>query len=324
MSMYEAIKNFNKQFEYDPKIENEEKLGKYGRFVVTGMGGSHLAADLLKAWDYRVEIKVYSNYGLPNMSNDVLKSSLVIVSSYSGNTEEIIESFKEAQKNELSVAVVAVGGKLIELAKEIGVPYIQMPDTGIQPRSALGFSFNALLKLMGETDALKEAMKLTDSLNPVEFENTGHLFAEKLKGHIPVIYSSERNEAIAYNWKIKFNETGKIPAFYNVFPELNHNEMTGFDVQESSKELSKNFYFILLKDSSDHPKVIKRMEVLEKLYRDRGLNVEIMELRGKDQLNKIFSSLVLADWIAYYTAEQYGLESEQVPMVEEFKKLIIN
>jgi len=153
-------------------------------------------------------------------------------------------------------------------------------------------------------------------------ENSGRELAEKIKGKIPVIYSSSQNSAIAYNWKIKFNETGKIPAFYNVFPELNHNEMTGFDVKEPTKPLSEKFYFIFLKDEADHPKVIKRMDITKKLYGDRGLSAEMISLDGGNILEKMFSSLLLADWTAYYTAVQYGADPEQVPMVEEFKKLI--
>ncbi|MBI2506768.1 MAG: bifunctional phosphoglucose/phosphomannose isomerase, partial [Candidatus Colwellbacteria bacterium] len=139
---------------------------------------------------------------------------------------------------------------------------------------------------------------------------------------IPIIYSSRRNIALAYNWKIKFNETGKAPAFYNTFPELNHNEMTGFDVQETTRELSDKMFFIFLKDEDDHPKITKRMEVLERLYRDRKLSVAVVSLEGNSKMEKIFNSLTLADWTAYYTAKRYNVEPEQVPMVEEFKKLL--
>ena len=127
---------------------------------------------------------------------------------------------------------------------------------------------------------------------------------------------------LAHNWKIKFNETGKVPAFCNVFPELNHHEMTGFDVQDASRHLSEKFHFVFLKDDDDHPQVQKRMDITAKLYRDRNLPVEILMLQGQSRVEKMFSSLVLADWTAYHTGEGYGLETEQVPMVEEFKGLI--
>lgn len=320
--MQEAIKNFPKQFAYEPKIENEESFRGFDKFIVVGMGGSHLAADLLKTWNPYLQVSIHKNYGLPAIPEKDLKNSLIIASSYSGNTEETLDAFKETVEKDLAVVAVSTGGKLLELAKEHSVPYIQLPDTGIQPRSALGFAFKALLKFMSEEDALEEVSGLADSLDSLSFENAGKELAEKLKGKVPVIYSSSRNLAIAYNWKIKFNETGKIPAFFNIFPELNHNEMTGLDVKESTKALSENFYFIFLKDEADHQKAIKGMEITEKLYVDRGLPVQIVSIAGESPFLKIFSSLLLADWTAYYTAVQYNVEPEQVPMVEEFKKLI--
>ncbi|KKU14897.1 MAG: Mannose-6-phosphate isomerase / glucose-6-phosphate isomerase [Parcubacteria group bacterium GW2011_GWB1_45_9] len=288
--MRDTILNFCGQFKYEPEIINPDKLGRFNKFIIAGMGGSNLVADLLKIRAPEIDIIAHRNYGLPTVPD--LSQRLLIANSYSGNTEET------------------------------GLPYIQMPATGIQPRSALGFNIKAIAKLIGRNDFIEELNEIHKILHPEEYEKQGKTLAKKLKGYIPVIYSSVENSGIAYNWKIKFNETGKIPAFYNVFSELNHNEMTGFNVQKSTAGLSKNFHFIFLKDPADHPKIQKRMEITAKLYTDRELPVEILELRGKGIFHKIFSSLVLADWTSYYTAEQYGVEPEQVPIVEEFKKLI--
>ena len=251
-----------------------------------------------------------------------MKNKLIILSSYSGNTEEVIDAFGEARKKELEIAVISIGGKLLSLAKENNVPYIELPNTGIQPRMALGYSIKAFLKSMGEEDELKEIGKLAIDLNPTEYEERSKTLAEKIKNNAPIIYSSNRNFPIAYNWKIQLNETGKIPAFYDLLPELNHNEMAGFDVKDATKKLSDEFYFILLKDREDNPKISKRIDILERLYKARSLQVEVIELEGKNIWHKIFSSIILADFVAYHTALLYGLDPEQVPMVEEFKKLI--
>lgn len=324
MSMYEDIKNFHKQFEYQPVIENVKRLalGKVEGFIIAGMGGSHLSADLIKVWRPDFPLQVWMNYGLPPLPKKELKESLIIASSYSGNTEETISVLVAARKNKLAAAVVSSGGKLIRMAKKYKIPYVEMPKMGIQPRLALGQSLKALFALMGEKKALREVSLLSKTLKPARYEAQGRNLARVLRGDVPIIYASERNRALAYNWKIKFNETGKIPAFYNVLPELNHNEMTGFDVIESTKQVSKNIHFVFLKDNDDHPRIIKRMNILEGLYRDRGFNVEVFMLRGNNAFEKIFSSLVLADWASYFTAKFYGAEPEQVPMVEEFKRLI--
>ncbi|MBI2046360.1 MAG: hypothetical protein HYT28_03005 [Parcubacteria group bacterium] len=321
--MFEAIKNFASQFAYEPKIENDNALKPATKFLVIGMGGSHLAADLLKVWDPALDVIVSQDYELPILSESALKDRLIILSSYSGNTEEVLSAFEDAGAKNLPRAIVSIGGKLLELAQKHNIPYIQMPDTGIQPRSALGFNLMALLTFMGKRRAIAEARQLSSILKPLEFENQGRELANRLNKFVPVIYSSLRNLPVAYNWKIKFNETGKIPAFYNVFSELNHNEMTGFDAKGATSILAKNFYFLLLEDDSDTPKIKKRMQVLAKLYRDRDIKVEFIKLANDTNIfYKIFSSLILADWVAYYTAKSYGVEPEQVPMVEEFKKLI--
>lgn len=318
--MQEAIERFASQFAFEPEVSNADQLQSASQAVVAGMGGSHLAADLLQSYDPAFQVMIYKDYGLPRgfLGSD----TLFVASSYSGNTEETLSAFEEALAAKMHVAAIAVGGRLLERAQEVGVPYIQLPNTGIQPRCALGFSFRAMAKLLGRVDALVESATLAQTLKPEVFQHHGQELAQTLKDHVPVICASTRNFSIAYNWKIKFNETGKIPAFCNAFPELNHNEMTGFDVQDASRQLSERFSFLFLRDSEDHPQNVKRMEVTKKLYEDRGLPVQVLDMEGSTRLERMFGSLLLADWTAVYTAEQYGLESEQVPMVEEFKKEI--
>lgn len=296
---------------------------KASSFIVVGMGGSALAAKLLKTWKIELDIIIRTDYGLPEMSIEELKNKLIILSSYSGNTEEVIDAFGKAKEQNLNMAVIATGGELLSLAKENNTPYIELPDMKTQPRLALGLSLKAFLKFMGEESELKKITELATTLNPADSEEKGKTLAEKIKNYIPIIYSSTNNSSIAYNWKIKLNESAKIPAFYNVFPELNHNEMEGFDIRDTTRELSSRFCFIILKDEKDNSEIFKRMEVLEKLLKDRNFQVEILKLGGKDTWHKIFSSLILADWVSYYTALGYEQDPEQIPMVEEFKKLIL-
>lgn len=320
--MQDAILHFHEQFLFQPRVENRGALEKKKQYIVLGMGGSHLAADIAAAYDPSLPILVHSDYGLPKLAPSRLRESLIIASSYSGNTEEVIDGVTQALKKKYSVAVLTVGGALRDIAARHHLPYVQMPDTGIQPRSALGLNMIGLFALMGHAEGQKEARMLASRLKPASYMPAGKSLARRLKDRVPVIYSSLANKAIAYNWKIKLNETGKIPAFYNVFPEVNHNEMTGFDVAPSSRPLSKQFFFLFLTDDADHPQIKKRMAVMKRLYEKRGLKTLEVALYGKTRLERIFSSLILADWTAVALADIYGLESEQVPMVEEFKKLI--
>jgi len=123
-------------------------------------------------------------------------------------------------------------------------------------------------------------------------------------------------------WRGQFAENAKILAYGNFYPEMNHNEMTGFDAKGKTTPLSRPFHFIFLKDGDDDRRIIRRMNVMEKLFRDRGFKTEIVLMQGKFEILKIFNALNLADWTAFHSAKLYAVDPEQVPMVEEFKKLI--
>lgn len=320
--MEEAIRNFHTQFEWVPAVVNAEALPKKNKFVVGGMGGSHLSAGLLQCAHPTIELSIHRDYGLPTLSD--AKDRLYIASSYSGNTEEILDFAESALKKSYALAVMSVGGRLVEFAKRNGLPHVIIPDTKIQPRSALGFAMKALGALLSDERLLKELSELSTGLLPDELEEKGRELARALRDSVPIIYASTRNSAVAYNWKIKMNETGKLPAFCNVFPELNHNEMTGFDAIETTEGLSRKFHFIFITDRGDHPQVAKRMKVTKKLYEERGFLVTTIHLDGKSAFEKIFNSLLIADWTAVHLSKIYGTEAEQVPMVEEFKQLITN
>ncbi len=322
--MEEAIKNFPQQFSFQPKYSSPANFSSLKKFIVCGMGGSHLAADLLKTIDPTTDLLIHSDYGLPNLSPTDIKSSLFIFSSYSGNTEETIDAYHQAKKLNLPSVVIAVGGVLLELAKKDQVPYIQLPATGIQPRSALGYSFLALLTIVGNHHLIEQAKQTAQILEKkmTDLKIQGFDLADEIVGFVPVIISSQTNFSLGYNWKIKFNETGKIPAFNNVVPELNHNEMTGFDLNNRSIYLADRFYFLFLVDDNDHPRIRRRMEVLFQIYHEKGLPVKNISISGSNITDKVFSCLLLADWAALKIAQHFDHEAEQVPMVEDFKKRI--
>ncbi len=316
--LLDVIKSFPKQFEYEPKIENGPIPNGHRQTVIAGMGGSLLAAKIIKSLIPKSHIILHNEYGLPIIER--FEETLFIASSYSGNTEETIDGFREARKRKIASVVIATGGELLKEAQASKTPFIELPKTGIQPRHALGYSFKALLAALGEKDALDDATRLAGTLKPETHEEEGKALALKLKNSVPIIYASARNFPIAYNWKIKFNETAKIPAFCNELPELNHNEMNGFDWNEQAKALSRPFHFIFLRDEYDHPRIQRRMEVLQSALEKRSLSVSVTTFSGSTTLQRIFSSIILADWVSYFTSQIYGTDPEQVPMVEEFKR----
>jgi len=318
----EDIKNLPKQFEYVPEVKNTDKLGTYHSYIVGGMGGSGAVAGYLRAADPRLQVIVHHDYGVPGFLEEEDRGGLFIAVSHSGNTEETLDFFNEALKRKYHVAAIASKGKLLELAEQKGVPYVDIPGDLSQPRISQGFMLRAALKLMGQEATYKAVERLAQTLKPLSYEGKGKEVATSIHEKIPIIYSSRSNFISAFSWKRILNETGKIPAFYNVFPELNHNEMQGFDVVDATKALSANICFIFLEDDDDHERIRRRMEVTSKLYEDRGLQVEHIRIDGEAKLEKLFDSIALAEWTGFYTSQKYGTEPEAVPMVEEFKKIL--
>ena len=318
MTMREIINNFPKHLGYKPAIQNESKLKRsFNRFIVSGMGGSNLAPPLIKILRPGINIESYRNYGLPLRIDS--KKTLIICNSYSGNTEEVLDCFVECLKNKLKVAVISTGGKLLDLAKSNKVPYIQLPDVGLEPRFALGFSLLATLKILGEVELFEVASLVSNSLKSEKYEEGGQVLASKLKNFVPVFYSSSKNEGIVYNWKIRFNENVKIPAFYNVLPELNHNEMIGF--LSKPNQFRDKFSCVLFKDSTDHPSIKRRMVILEEMLKSNAVSFCVLDLDNSGTVfKKIFSSLILADWTSYHLSREYGVDPLEVDLIEKFKE----
>ncbi len=315
--MEDSIKNFNKQFSYEPIIRNLEKLkNSYEHYILCGMGGSHLAAGIIKMQKPGIELYVHRDYGLPPYTEEFLKKSLLIASSHSGNTEEVLSFLNTAIEANLDVVVITTGGELFDIANEKQIPHIVLPSEDIQPRLAIGYSTLALAKILNQDNLIEELRLMQDKLNPESFKKEGTSISRSIGQKVPVIYSSNKNLSIAYNWKIKFNETAKTPAFYNVFPELNHNEIQGYQDEENNQK----FHFIFLQDSTDHPRIQKRMKVTSDILEEKGFVVTNLELYGESNFEKTFSSLLVADWTALDIAKTKGTEPQSVPLIEDFKK----
>jgi len=318
--MEETLRRFGEQFEWEPEIVNKDVLKTYARYVVCGMGGSHLGAWLIKRYGNASNVVIHRDYGLPELPD--WDDTLVILSSYSGSTEEVLDSGNEAFARGLPMAAISTGGPLLAFAKEHGIPYVEIPDLGLEPRMAIGFSILGIARLMNRPDvevAAREAGKAADPFGPKE---EGGRLAVLLSGKTPVIYASANNTVLAYIWKIKLNETAKIPAFANVFPELCHNEFCGFDVADTTRTLSGGMQFLFLRDPNDHPRIKKRMDVAEELLTERGMSVERIELEGEG-FAQLFATAFLSDWTSFTLAETYSVPALPTPLIAEFKKRIL-
>lgn len=330
MEMKNIIQNFPKQFRVGIETVKKVKLKptKVNKICICGMGGSALPANLfsmiIEEYKLNISLIIQRDYLLPA---SVDKKTLLICISYSGNTEETISCLKEGLKRNLKIILISSDGKLENFAKKYKLPIALIPK-GYPPRMALGYLFGALVGILNNLNLVpkslvKDLKNLERTLNPKKLEKEGKILAKKLQGKIPLIYASNRFKYLARIWKIKFNENTKIPAFWNYFPELNHNEMTGFE-QANNKLLTINdkLYLIILQDESDHSRNKKRMGLTLKVLKKRDIKGKIVKLNGKTFLEKLFNSIILSDWTSFYLAKYYGVDPIPVKMVEEFKKLL--
>ncbi|MEK7066656.1 MAG: SIS domain-containing protein, partial [Patescibacteria group bacterium] len=182
------------------------------------------------------------------------------------------------------------------------------------------YSFLALLTVLGETELLERAYGLEQGLNPEAFEEAGQELANILFDKISLVYSALENSALGYIWKIKLNETGKVPAFCNSLPELDHNEIVGFDNLTSSKKLKNDFHAIFLQTGDEHPRILRRIDLTKKLLESRSIPVSILASAGETKLEKTFNSIILADWTSFYIAKLNNVDPDRVDIVEELKR----
>jgi len=327
-NLRQVIIDSPKQFAKGLELAKNIKVpGNFTNVVVSGMGGSSLPIDIFRTYlnslyptEKIKEFELIQNrtYSLPHESYD---NCLNIFSSYSGTTEETLSSLEEAIKNNLPSIGIATGGKLIELCQANNLPFVILP-AGIEPRYATGYFFGSLLQILANqgliSDKANDIVELSKNLEKevLRLEDRGKELVELLIGKTPVIYSSDKFKSVVMIWKIKINESATTPAFYNVFPELNHNEMAGWGRPQGK------FHIITLLDKDEHPQVIKRMRITADFLKEKGTETTIIEMEGLDILNKIFNTLLLGDWAAYYLALAYGQDPTPAKMVNDFKKLL--
>jgi len=310
--MEEQLRTLPNQFAWEPTYEGNTSSS----FVVCGMGGSHLAASLLLAADPTLPIRIHRDYELPPITDT---NTLVILSSYSGNTEEVLSAAQGVVDQGLKAVAITKGGALQAFAVEHDIPTIALPELDAEPRMALGHTLLALAKVVGG-DTLVAAVRASGlAVTPAETEEMGVEVGNALTDRIPLIYASSQHEIIARIWKIFFNETAKVPAFSYSLPEFCHNELSGFDTVEATEELSSRFLAVFLTDEEDHPRNTARMEIARDLLNERGIDTIAVPLSGTDPLQKALMGITTGVWAALSLAQTYEVPDAQTPLIAEFK-----
>ena len=300
------------------------------RLAYVGMGGSAVGGDILRSLLEEatgLSMTVHRSYRLPSLLGP---DTLAVFASYSGNTEETLSALEDAVYLGCRVVVVTTGGALLEKARGYRFSTIVIPG-GLQPRAALGYlclPAAALLEKMGlvqgfvkvayETvDFLREKREEWGRLTPLG-RNFAKQLATRLRGKVPVIYGTDGVLAVAaYRWKCQFNENSKVPAFCNVLPEMNHNEVVGW---HGLDDFTRKVEAIFLVEEDDASRVSKRVEVTAELLREKVGGVTVIHVGGRTRTEKLFSAINLGDFVSAYLALLNGVDPTPVESIALLKE----
>ncbi|NQV09467.1 bifunctional phosphoglucose/phosphomannose isomerase [Candidatus Woesearchaeota archaeon] len=317
-NMKGVLERFSDMCRQASKLGGDIKIeGEVDNIVVAGMGGSGISGDILKNYLSEDGIRVYVNkdYKLPDFVN---KKSLVFVISYSGNTEETIASYQDAIKKQAHIVVMCSGGRLDGMAKSSRINRIKIPDDIPQPRLAVPYLFFPMLTVLQNNKIIKnkeqEIISTIEVLKKKNFKEMAEELAPKLVNKTPIIYSSQRYASVANRWKTDINENAKIHAFYNIYPEFNHNEINGYVNKVG------DFYVIIIRDNDEHYRIRKRINATKALIKRKGTSVTEMVIRGDSYLTKLLSAIYIGEWVGYFLAIEYETDPSPVDIIEDLKK----
>ncbi len=299
------------------------------RVVILGMGGSAIGGDLVRSLvqsESKIPVIIHRDYGLPAFA-DV--RTLLIASSYSGNTEETLSAFEAALGTGYKKLAITTGGKLERIAKENNIPVFKY-DYKSEPRAALGYSFITTLGVMqklgfvqDKTEEVAETVQLLERLSEKLDEksplkrNPAKQLARRLYGCLPVIYGAGITAEVAHRWKTQINENGKAWAFYEVFPELNHNATVGYPLP---KEIASKIRVVLLRSPGFNERIKLRYDVTAELLKKAGVAYETVDSEGISPLAQMMSLVMMGDFTSYYLAILYKVDPTPVKAIDYLKE----
>ena len=323
MKMDDLIQGFTLQLKRAIEIGETAKIGKnkfpIRNILISGLGGSGIGGTIISNVlrdDIAVPIIVNKEYQIPAFVNE---NSLVIISSYSGNTEETLSALMQAFKKSAQIVCITSGGLVQEYAETNDIDYVLI-DGGAPPRSAFGQSFVQLLYILfnlglledGFKKYLEQAIEILDTEED-EIKSQAKEIAQKLSGKIPVIYSDAKFEGVSIRFRQQINENAKMLCWHNVVPELNHNELVGW------REKNEKIAVIFIRNNKDFERNQERMEFTKEVVSQYASEVVEIYSKGDYDIVRSLYLIHITDWVSYYLAEISGVDAVEVNVITKLK-----
>ena len=304
-------------------------LSKIENIICLGMGGSAIAGDIFKEALFdklNLPLYVIRGYQIPQYCNE---KTLVIACSYSGNTEETLSAVNKANDKNAQIAVITSGGELKNLAKVNKWTELNIPGK-LPPRQAFGYLFFSILLLLNHLkickvadNEIKSIIKLSKKIVQWNFDKSSSdrilskELAKQIQNKIPIIYATTPYfGSVAMRWKTQFQENSKSMAFFNTIPEMNHNEIVGWEMEHDALN---QFIVIFLQCEDMPPRIATRIELTKNIIKAKGIDIAEIYAEGKTRLEKAISLVLLGDWISYYLAIFYKKNPESILNIDYLK-----
>jgi len=328
-SIWDFPKNIGEALKLGNEISLNNSYNNVQNVVIAGMGGSAIGGDVVVALEKEnitVPFAVCRGYSLPNW---VSENTLVICSSYSGNTEETLSTLEDALSKNAQICGITTGGKIAERLNELDKDVVLIPS-GLQPRAALAFSFIPMAKCLEKAgvltlsfgdwmdSAIETIIQAREIYSQESAENPVYELAQQVYDKIPVIYADNSTMGVAaVRLKGQICENGKMLAYHNELPEFNHNEIVGW---ENNPENFEKLFVLWLTDINDNPRVKHRQNITQDILNETGVDQYVLEMTGNSFQERFLHMIHFGDWLSYWCAILHGTDPSPVVKITRLKE----
>ncbi|OUV71900.1 MAG: bifunctional phosphoglucose/phosphomannose isomerase [Flavobacteriales bacterium TMED123] len=324
MKMNDYINDFTNQLKDAMEIGSAAQLKKsnktFKNVLICGLGGSGIGGTIVNdvlSSGVSIPILATKDYSIPNFVDD---STLVIASSYSGNTEETLYALEKCIKKNAEVCIITSGGKLKNLAEENNFNHIIIPGEQ-PPRAMFGYAFTELFYVLTHYGIIDEAFKadfekainLLDA-EKADIQSQAKDLAKKMYQQTPVIYVAQGFEGVAVRFRQQINENSKMLCWHHVIPEMNHNELLGWRTNV------ENLAVVYFRNKLDFDRNQVRMDINKKVISKYTSNISEVWSKGDSVIENTLYHINLGDWISWYLSEMNNVDAIEIDVINYLKE----